>query len=171
MGRLNTKGTVAGIVIGALSMKPSSSMLRWTAASASSPKSDSDSPSLEVGVPGRNHGRAILSSMAWKALCGVWRAAIALITVRICWKATLWIFMDWDSRSPKGYQHTYVTSNSPEIHAPTIASRSFGCSRRSRRLIASRRALKRLSFAVSASFRIVDTYSKLTIFKAAWSSR
>src|SRR5258706_15957784 len=57
------------------------------------------------------------------------------------------------------------------IHVPTIASRSFGCSRGSRSLIASRRALKSLSFAASANFRIVVTYSVLTVFRAEWSSR
>jgi len=28
--------------------------------------------------------------------------------------------------SPKGYQYTHVTSYGPEIHVPTIASRSLG---------------------------------------------
>jgi hypothetical protein len=169
MGRPNTNGTVASTVIGARSMKPSSSMLRWTATSASSSRPESDSPL--IGVPGPSHRRAIFFSMARKAVCAVWRVAVVLMTLRICRKATLRISMDWDSRSPKENQYIHVTLHGLETHVPTIASRSLGCNRGSRSLIASRRALKRLSFAVSDKFRIVPTYSNLTVCRAEWSSR
>ena len=127
--------TVARIVIGERSMKPSTTMLRWTATSIPSPRSDLWS--LAAGVPAPSHARAILFSMARKAVCvvpfclarkvvcAVGRVAVLSITLRTCCEVTLRISMDCDSWSPNGNHYTNVTSCGPDTHAPTIALTKF----------------------------------------------